>query len=72
MVAAGGFHRLRHNTARPHILGADEAQPVEPLRVGEPGILFARHDGPPGVFLMFSFCSKRWNLYPSSRYARSA
>jgi hypothetical protein len=27
--------RLRHNTARPDILAADEAQPVEALFVGE-------------------------------------
>jgi len=27
--------RLRHNTARPDILAADETQPVEPLLVGK-------------------------------------
>ena len=30
-----GLWRLRHNTARPDILAADEAQPVEALLVGE-------------------------------------
>jgi hypothetical protein len=28
--------RLRHNTARPDILGAYEPQPIEPLRIGQP------------------------------------
>jgi hypothetical protein len=27
--------RLRHNTARPDILGTDQPQPVDPLRVGQ-------------------------------------
>ena len=30
-----GLWRLRHNTARPDILAANESQPVEPLLVGE-------------------------------------
>ena len=30
-----GLWRLRHNTARPDILAADEAQPIEALLVGE-------------------------------------
>jgi hypothetical protein len=40
--------RLRHNTARPDILAADETQPVEPLCVGESdaGVEFARHATP--------------------------
>ena len=31
----GGLWRLRHNTARPDIVGADQAQPIEPLLVGQ-------------------------------------
>ena len=34
-VRSGGLWRLRHNTARPDILAADEAQPVEPLLGGQ-------------------------------------
>jgi hypothetical protein len=30
-----GLWRLRHNTARPDVLAADEAQPVEALFVAE-------------------------------------
>jgi hypothetical protein len=37
---------LRHNTARSNVLAANEAQPVEPLGVGEPDFLFARHATP--------------------------
>jgi hypothetical protein len=32
---AAPLWRLRHNTARPDILAADETQPVEALLVGE-------------------------------------
>jgi hypothetical protein len=33
--------RLRHNTARPDILAADEAEPIDPLLVGQPDALVA-------------------------------
>ena len=29
--------RLRHNTARPDIVGADQPQPIDPLGLGEVG-----------------------------------
>jgi hypothetical protein len=32
-----GLWRLRHNTARPDIVGADQPQPIDPLGVGEVG-----------------------------------
>jgi hypothetical protein len=31
--------RLRHNTARPDIVGTDQPQPIDPLGVGEVGWL---------------------------------
>ena len=38
-IAAKRRWRLRHNTARPDIVTADQAQPVDPLGVGEVGCL---------------------------------
>jgi hypothetical protein len=34
-----GLWRLRHNTERPDILAADQAQPVEALLVGEVNVV---------------------------------
>jgi hypothetical protein len=34
-VARPGLWRLRHNTARPDVLAANEPQPIEPLLIGQ-------------------------------------
>ena len=43
--------RLRHNTARPHIVATDETQPIEPLLVAEPhAVALVGHTAPPGGY----------------------
>jgi hypothetical protein len=39
MVGRLGLWRLRHNTARSDIVGADQPQPIDPLGVGEVGCM---------------------------------
>src|SRR5450631_2732326 len=43
--------RLRHNTARPDIVGTDQPQPVDPLRVGQVcrAGRFGVHEAPRGA-----------------------
>jgi hypothetical protein len=47
-VAPHPLWRLRHNTARPDILAAEQPQPVEPLAVGQAKMCGVRQCSDPG------------------------